>query len=210
MSDALEPVSEPTACGSTRPTPPLPRPRSFARCAGLAVVALLLAACGAGAAPEPPTVPAAASADVGPIERASIESRHEGWRTAREGATPNAQVARALASVPPGAEVVIFLGVWCSDSRREVPRLWKAFDEAGGSLPFAVSHVGVDEQKHAPGGAAEAVGLRYVPTILVRRGGREVGRIVESAPGGVEQALLDLLTGARTGVVSERTDLGSR
>ncbi len=143
------------------------------------------------------------SLDLGPLEREALEARHPDWRRARDEASPDGQVARGLRAAPPGAEVVVYLGVWCPDSRREVPRLWKAFDQAGGALPFSVAYVGVDRQKRDPAGAAEAAGVRYVPTVVVRRAGHEVGRIVESAPEGFERALLDLLLGARSGVLGE-------
>ena len=70
-----------------------------------------------------------------------------------------------------------------------------------GPLPFTLRFVGVDRSKVAPG-LSEGADLRYVPTILVRRDGAEVGRMVETATHGVEQDLLDLLTGARTGWLS--------
>ncbi|HEU4405639.1 MAG TPA: hypothetical protein VFS43_10145 [Polyangiaceae bacterium] len=187
--------------------------------AALLTLALSHAACGGGASagapspmptPKAPTAPAQGADDLGPLEPSAIEARHESWRKAREEAAPDAEAARALRSVPPGAEVVVFLGVWCPDSRHDVPRLWKAFDQAGGPLPFSVTYVGVGRDKREPGGTAEAAGLRYVPTVVVRRGGREVGRIVESAPGGIERALADLLSGARSGVISGRADLGGR
>lgn len=50
--------------------------------------------------------------------------------------------------------------------------------------------------------------LRFVPTFIVERDGHEVGRIVEVSPNGIERDLLDLLSGARSGVISARTDLG--
>jgi hypothetical protein len=204
-NDVLSEGRAPAAAG--RPPP---------RRAALLAVALSHAACGGGSAlgpgpaPEPAAAPAQPGDDVGPIEPSAIEARHEGWRRAREEATPDPEAVRALRSAPRGAEVVVYLGVWCPDSQREVPRLWKAFEQAGGPLPFSVTYVGVDHGKRDPGGTAQAVGLRYVPTVIVRKGGREVGRVVESAPGGIERALADLLSGARSGVISERGDLGGR
>ena len=119
--------------------------------------------------------------------------------------TPRA--AQALAAVEPGAEVTVYLGTWCGDSRREVPRFWKAVDAAGGSVPFAVRYVGVDHAKKEPADLLKQDDVRYLPTIIVRRGGKEVGRIVETSPHGVEQDLLALLTGKATGVLSTRQDL---
>lgn len=143
---------------------------------------------------------------VGEVDRATIESEEPVWRTTREQASPAAEPSRALADVEPGAQVDVYLGTWCGDSRREVPRLWAALDLAG-QVPFALRHVLVDRSKDAPDGLLDGADIEYVPTFIVLRDGREVGRIVESAPGGIESDLLSLLRGERTGVITGRTDL---
>lgn len=175
-----------------------------------AAVALLatLAGCG-GAARARATTPAATpvarrSTDVvGLTSRSEIEEAVPAWRDAIAAADPMDEIAQRLQTVPPGAEVDVFLGTWCGDSRREVSRLFVALALAAaqGPLPFAVRFVGVDRAKQAPG-LTDGADLRYVPTIVVRREGREVGRIVETATRGIEQDLFDLLTGARTGWIS--------
>ncbi|MDC0722874.1 TlpA family protein disulfide reductase [Nannocystis bainbridge] len=143
---------------------------------------------------------------VGPVERADVEKQVPGWISDAE---IDGEAAAKLASVPPGAEVTIIFGTWCGDSRREVPRLWRAFDAAGAPLPFTLKQIGVDTQKTAPQIDKAAIDLRYVPTIIVSREGREVGRIVESVAGGViERELLALLDGSKTGLITGRTDLG--
>ena len=125
------------------------------------------------------------------------------WTGAIASADPADETARSLVAVPPGAEVDVFLGTWCGDSRREVSRLFVALGiaEAVGPLPFSLRFIGVDRSKVAPG-LSERAELQYVPTIIVRRDGVEVGRIVETATRGIEQDLYDLLTGARTGWIS--------
>jgi hypothetical protein len=150
---------------------------------------------------------------VGVVSRDDVEAAEPAWVTAEIDATPDAEAARALADVAPGASVTVYLGTWCSDSRRELARLWRGFDDAGigygVELPFDLEYVAVDRDKKEPGGRTEGIGLDYVPTFVVRRDGREVGRIVESAPHGVEHDLLALLSGEAHGVVSGRDDLGA-
>lgn len=143
----------------------------------------------------------------GSVTREQIEAAVPDWVQAQVEAKPDAAAAQALAQVEPGGEVTVFLGTWCSDSRHEVPRLWSAVDAAGGMVPFKVSYIAVDREKKDPGGQAEKSGLQYVPTFVVTRDGREVGRIVESSPNGVEADLLALLTGKAKGVISNREPL---
>ncbi len=178
------------------------------RTALASLVALVLAACGPAVSMSGPSTStrAASGPVVGLTSRAEIEAALPTWREAAAAAAPDPAASAALADVPPGAEVDVFLGTWCGDSRREVTRLFRALESVPGTAPFALRVIGVDRAKQAPGLSEEAA-LRFVPTLIVRREGREVGRIVESAPDGIETALLQLLTGARTGVVTGRTDL---
>lgn len=146
---------------------------------------------------------------VGETTRERIEEAHPEWVAAEAESTPDPEACKALASVPPGAEVTIFLGTWCGDSRREVPRLWKALDQAGADVPFAIHYIGVDRQKKEPVAPVTNNDIRYVPTFIVHREGREVGRIVEESPHGIEKDLLALLTGQARGLITTRTDLGA-
>ena len=144
----------------------------------------------------------------GPVAREELEAALPEWMAAMSAAEIDREAAAALAAVEPGAEVLIVLGTWCSDSRREVPRLWRALDETGGLVPFGIEYLAVDRDKEEPAELLEGLDLAYVPTLVVRRDGEEVGRIVESSPNGIERDLLALLTGEASGVVSGRDDLG--
>ena len=114
----------------------------------------------------------------------------------------------ALSTVPPGAELTVYLGTWCEDSQREIARFWRALDETGGMVPFTIEYVAVDRDKLEPANLLCDADLEYVPTFVVTRDGREVGRVVEESPEGIEIHLLALLTGEAEGVVSARDDLG--
>jgi hypothetical protein len=170
-------------------------------------LALLCAAPALGAAPPPPAAPSSQEL-VGAITRDEVEAAVPAWVQAGVEAKPDLDAARALLAVAPGAEVTILLGTWCSDSRREISRLWRALDAIGdagsgaGSLPFSLTYIGVDEAKQQPAAAVAAAGLQYVPTLIVRRHGREVGRIVEQSPHGVEIDLLALLDGRASGLLT--------
>jgi thiol-disulfide isomerase/thioredoxin len=152
------------------------------------------------------TEPAVASPDdsvlVGTVTREQVEAAVPDWVQAETASQPDREAAGALAAVEPGADVTIFLGTWCGDSRRELSRLWRALDEAGGSVPFDIHYIAVDHLKEQPADRIAASGIRFVPTLIVSRGGREVGRIVEESPNGVEVDLLALLTGKASGVVT--------
>lgn len=176
-----------------------------------AVLLLVLASPSCGGAGEPEG-PAADGAEDGPVlvgevTREELEEAMPGWVGETVSAGIDEPAAVALASVEPGAEVTVVLGTWCSDSRREVPRFWRALDQVGGLVPFEIEYLAVDRDKEEPADLLAGLDVAFVPTFVVRRDGREVGRIVESAPGGIEVDLLDLLNGDAWGVLSGRDDL---
>ena len=175
----------------------------------LAALLCVATACSADTPQTTPSTgqaPAAAEATaptpVGPVTREQVEAAVPDWVQAQAESQIDATAAKGLAAVEPGAEVTIFLGTWCGDSRRELSRLWRALDETGGTVPFDIRYIAVDEAKAQPADRIAESDIRFVPTLIVRRGGREVGRIVEHSPNGVEVDLLALLTGKAQGVVT--------
>jgi hypothetical protein len=175
----------------------------YERLAGVLVVAALGGGC-SGA--QGTTVEGAAIAHrsvlVGLVNKQQILDSDPRWSAAYERAAVDSDAARALAAVPAGAAVDVYLGTWCGDSVREVSRLLRYVDGMT-TVPFALRLIAVDRSKNAPG-FTEDVGLRYVPTVVVRRGGREVGRIIESPPREIGADLAALLDGSASGELSGR------
>jgi len=130
-----------------------------------------------------------------------------GWVEEEMAATPDFEAGAALAVAMSGAEIAVYLGTWCSDSARELARLWRALDEVGVIDPIEISYIGVDRDMQEPQEMLTGIGLQLVPTFIVRRNGQEVGRIIEVAPNGIELDLLALLSGEKRGVISGSEDL---
>jgi len=150
-------------------------------------------------------VPGAASDEVvllGPLTREEIESALPDWVAAELEATPDIVASEELASALAGAKITVFLGTWCSDSRRLLSRLWRAFDEVGILDPVAVRYIGIDRSKREPSEWIGEESILLVPTIVVEKEGRELGRIVETAPHGIETDLAAILGGRQSGVVT--------
>lgn len=140
---------------------------------------------------------------VGLVNKQQIFDADARWQPAYERAVIDPESVRALSAAPAGARVDVFLGTWCGDSVREVGRLLRYID-AMGAVPFELRLIAVDRSKSAPG-FSEGMGLRYVPTFVVYREGREVGRIIESPPTEIGHDLAALLSGAASGAISGRS-----
>lgn len=91
-----------------------------------------------------------------------------------------------------GVDVVVVLGTWCGDSKREVARFLKIADLA--SIPSShIKFYGVDRTKTSDDGVTEQYDIRLVPTFIFLKHGIEVGRIVESPKTSMEEDLLVIL-----------------
>ena len=170
----------------------------------LALALALVCSCSSAPATQHPAPTLDKPVMTGKLTRSVVE-QIPGWTELHAGASAaqiDVDAAKKLATVPPGAEVTLIIGTWCVDSKREVPRLWQALDLAG-PVPFAIETMGVDRDKKSPGVEMD---VAYVPLVIVRRDGKEVGRIVESAPNGIEKDLLSLLDGTATGIITGRAD----
>jgi thiol-disulfide isomerase/thioredoxin len=101
--------------------------------------------------------------------------------------------------ITPTDRVEVYLGTWCSDSQREVPKFLRIVDELkvkyGKELP--VSFVAVDRAKQKPVDLLAGKSIEKVATFIVYRNDRELGRIVEKPTGLLEDDLLAIVAPAR-------------
>jgi thiol-disulfide isomerase/thioredoxin len=92
---------------------------------------------------------------------------------------------------------VLFLGTWCGDSKREVPRLYKIFDYCG-IQPEQVKLVMVSNHdsvyKQSPTHEEQGKNILRVPTLLVLENGNEINRFVEYPVESLEKDLLHMLS----------------
>lgn len=89
--------------------------------------------------------------------------------------------------------LLVVLGTWCEDSHRHVPRMMKILETTG--FPDAkLSMIAVNRKYEAPGGEEGPFNIRRVPTIIVQKYGKEIGRIVEHPESGyLERDLLEII-----------------
>lgn len=75
-------------------------------------------------------------------------------------------------------QVIIFGGTWCEDTQSILPKFFK-IQEASGLPDENITLFGVNRAKVSLGHIAEALGVVNVPTFIVLKDGKELGRVVE-------------------------------
>lgn len=88
----------------------------------------------------------------------------------------------------------IFMGTWCSDSRREVPRFIKILDQAEFDRS-KLRIINVDREKKSPNKETKDLNIELVPTFIVKKDNQELGRIIEFPIVTLESDLLNILIG---------------
>jgi len=86
-------------------------------------------------------------------------------------------------------QLVIFLGTWCEDSHVIIPKLFPFLDAAGFSNDH-ITLIAVDRNKKTISHLTDAFDIKNVPTVIVMKDGKELGRVVEyGRHGAVENEL---------------------
>jgi len=88
--------------------------------------------------------------------------------------------------------IEIFMGTWCGDSRREVPRFIKILD----SLNYNKNNlkiVNLDRSKKSPRKLEKNKSIEFIPTFIFKKHGAEIGRIVEYPIVTLESDMLEII-----------------
>ena len=100
-------------------------------------------------------------------------------------------------------DIIVFMGTWCEDSHRDFPRLMKIL-EAVNYPENKLTIIAVNRKKESPTGDESLYNLQKVPTIILKRYGKEVGRIVEMPTSGyIERDLVQILKKNDSSVIKE-------
>jgi hypothetical protein len=86
------------------------------------------------------------------------------------------------------------MGTWCEDSHNIIPKFYSLTDAAGFPQD-RITLIGVDRNKKTLGHLSEALNVDKVPTIMVMKNGKELGRIIEYGTSGMfDKDLAEILS----------------
>lgn len=116
----------------------------------------------------------------GYINRATIES-DTAFRWFAENlkyGTADAAAVEAFKNNGAGFSMVVFGGTWCHDTQNLLPVFYRLVDKSG-YPDNKITLIAVDRAKTAPDNLHETYHVTNVPTFIVMKDGKEVGRVVE-------------------------------
>lgn len=105
------------------------------------------------------------------------DSTFKWYAQSLQGYVPNADAVAAL-KAKSNLHFIVFGGTWCDDTKNILPKFFSLVDAA--AIPANnISLIGVDRSKKTLGNLAESLNVINVPTVIVLKDGKEVGRVVE-------------------------------
>lgn len=111
---------------------------------------------------------------------------------------PNEVVISVLKNILSDYTIKLFLGTWCGDSKREVPGFLKILDVASfpeNQLEMIALSSKQGMYKKSPENYEVGLNIHRVPTFIIYKDGKEVGRIIEFPVETLEKDLLNICTG---------------
>jgi thiol-disulfide isomerase/thioredoxin len=120
---------------------------------------------------------------------------HAEFRARYDTVTVDENLTGMIHSLSAGVEVMVFYGPWCSDSRKLVPVFLRIAERAG-ILDERVRYYTLDRSKKSGDGLTERYAVEKVPTFIFLKGGKEIGRVVESPRTTLEGDIVAILVAA--------------
>jgi thiol-disulfide isomerase/thioredoxin len=110
---------------------------------------------------------------------------------------PKQKVVTKIKKQLKGISVKTFLGSWCHDSKRELPRFFKVMESAEFDLKNNFKIIGITRGKKTPDNLQEGYNIKHTPTFIFYKDGKEIGRYVEHSRETLEKDILKILKGKR-------------
>ena len=130
---------------------------------------------------------------LGPLTKEAILKSVPDWEGVAAAYQPKTDCLQKLKTLQQPVRIEIYLGTWCSDSKSHVSAYFKILDMADNPL-IQTAYIGIPRDKESRSKyLPPAKTIEKLPTFLVYKDGKELGRIIETPVKSVEEDLLAIL-----------------
>jgi thiol-disulfide isomerase/thioredoxin len=121
------------------------------------------------------------------------DSTYNWYNSSASSYRPDTATLSAFEKAKGKVQFVLFGGTWCEDTQFILPKFFK-LQEMSGVEDSKVTFFGVNREKKSLASITEAFNVINVPTIIVMKDGKEIGRVVEyGTTGKWDKELADIL-----------------
>lgn len=109
----------------------------------------------------------------------------------------NTTLIEAIKSKLSEYQIILFMGTWCGDSKKEVPRFYKILEACNfpeDQLTVIALNRKSDMYKQSPNHYEAGLNIHRVPTFIFYKNRKEVNRIVERPVETLEDDILNIIT----------------
>jgi len=125
----------------------------------------------------------------------ATDSAFSWFATNQHGYVPEPNALQAFRANRDSINIIAFGGTWCGDTKNILPKFY-ALTDAAGLSPDRITLLGVDRNKKTIQHLTEAFNVTRVPTFIIMKNGKELGRVVEYGKYGMfDKELGEILSG---------------
>ncbi len=127
------------------------------------------------------------------VTKEKILAAGQAWQDKYDNFQPPADVVESLkAKFGADLRIDVYLGLWCPDSRNNVPLFLKLLDRLGTSVPVKYYNVPRKASRDVKY-YVEEIKVEKVPSFIFYQDGKEIGRIIENPKIGMVEDTFDIL-----------------
>lgn len=129
---------------------------------------------------------------IGPVTPEEIITKERIFEIYMKRYQPDDGSVKYLSALEDTVTLYIFFGTWCRESKKYIPGLMKSLQLADSKF-IETKYMGTDRQKKVPAELLKMFNIKYIPTVVVLKGDKEIGRIVEKPLQPIEADLVQIL-----------------
>ena len=132
---------------------------------------------------------------IGPLQKNDfLKGKYKSWFTQNyEDYKPNEKILKKIKKKIKNITVKSFIGTWCHDSERELPRFFKIMESVDFDLTKNFQMIGITRGKKTPDNLQKGYHIKQTPTFIFYKNNKEIGRYIEHSKKSMEKDILKIL-----------------